>query len=123
MTSSNQEQILEDLAGLVRNFQGREYSGDIGPHTLFFGDLGMVSIDAVVLREMLEQRYGRKFPFHLFLAELSQRGAQDLELGELARFLHQELVVREGEAPAEPHPQARREPRPPRDGRQEPAKE
>ncbi len=92
MTTRTREQIFEDLAGMVRNFQGREYSGDISPQTRFYGDLGMVSIDAVVLREMLEQHYGQKFPFHLFLTELSQRGAEDLELGDLAGFLHQHLA-------------------------------
>ena len=55
--------------------------------TLFFGDLGMVSIDAVMLAETLEQRYGRKFPSPEFLAELGRRGAQDLEVGELVQFL------------------------------------
>ena len=85
------EQIMNDVAGLLRNFNGREYSGDIGPETRFFGDLGLASIDAVVLGETLEEQYGRKLPFHLFMADLGRRAVRDIPLGELVAFLHQHL--------------------------------
>jgi acyl carrier protein len=92
MNTLTYEQVLQDLADLLRNFNGREYSGDIGPQTRFFGDLGMMSIDAVVLGETLEQQYGRRFPFPQFLAGLAARGAEDLAIGELAEFLWQQLA-------------------------------
>ena len=38
--------ILADLAAILSNFNGREYSGVIDRETLFFGELGMASIDA-----------------------------------------------------------------------------
>jgi acyl carrier protein len=85
------DQLMSDLAGILRNFNGREYSGDIGPDTCFFGDLGLASIDAVVLGETLEDHYGRKVPFHLFMADLGRRSARDVRLGELVAFLHQHL--------------------------------
>ena len=85
------EQIQKDVADIIRNFNGREYSGDIGPQTCFFGDLGLASIDAVVLGETLEQHYGRKIPFHLFMADLGRRAVRDIELGDLVAFLHQHL--------------------------------
>jgi acyl carrier protein len=85
------EQILNDVADILRNFNGREYSGPIGPETRFFGDLGLASIDAVVLGETLEEHYGRKLPFHLFMADLGRRAERDIPLGELVAFLHQHL--------------------------------
>jgi acyl carrier protein len=85
------DRILADLADLLRDFQGREYSDVIGRRTRFFGDLGFASIDAVVLGEALEKRYGRKLPFNQLLAELGQRQAEDLEVGELADFLSRHL--------------------------------
>jgi acyl carrier protein len=85
------EQILNDVAGILRNFHGREYSGEIGPQTCFFGDLGLASIDAVVLGETLEEHYGRKIPFHQFMADLGRRAVRDIEVGELVAFLHQHL--------------------------------
>jgi acyl carrier protein len=85
------ERILSDVAGILRNFNGREYSGDIGPETCFFADLGLASIDAVVLGETLEEHYGRKIPFHLFMADLGRRAVRDIKLGDLVAFLHQHL--------------------------------
>lgn len=94
ITGSNmktQQQVVQDLAGLLANFQNREYSGVIGPQTLFFSDLGFVSIDAIVLGETLEQHYGQSLPFQQFLAQAAERGAEDLSVGELAAFLAEHL--------------------------------
>ncbi len=85
------EQIQNDVASILRNFNGREYSGDIDADTRFFGDLGLASIDAVVLGETLEEHYGRKLPFHLFMADLGRRAVRDIPVGELVAFLHQHL--------------------------------
>ena len=92
MTSRTQEQILQDLGGLLREFNGKEYSGNIGPKTLFFGDLGLASIDAVILAETLERLYDRTFPFSQFLSEIGRGGIRDIELGELAAFLHRQMT-------------------------------
>lgn len=89
--TKTKEQIMNDVAGILRNFNGREYSGDIDSETRFFGDLGLASIDAVVLGETLEEHYGRKLPFHLFMADLGRRAVRDMPLGELVAFLHQHL--------------------------------
>jgi acyl carrier protein len=82
---------MKDVANILRNFNGREYSGELDESTLFFGDLGLASIDAVVLGETLEEHYGRKIPFHLFMADLGRRAVRDIPLGELVAFLHQHL--------------------------------
>jgi acyl carrier protein len=92
MTSRTQEQIMQDLGSLLRNFNGKEYSGDIGPGTFFFADLGLVSIDAVVFAETLERFYDRTFPFARFLSEIADRGTRDIEVGELAAFLQREMI-------------------------------
>jgi acyl carrier protein len=93
MSPVTHEKILSDLAGILRDFHGHEYSGPIGPDTRFFGDLGLASIDAVVLGETIEEHYRRKIPFNQFLAELGQRAVRDIELGELVAFLHQHLNI------------------------------
>jgi acyl carrier protein len=85
------DQILDDLAGILRDFHGREYSGPIGTDTMFFADLGLASIDAVVLGETLETRYGRKLPFGELLGELGRRTDRDIRLGELVEFLQTHL--------------------------------
>jgi acyl carrier protein len=91
------EQIVQDLADLLHEFNGKEYSGNIGAKTLFFGDLGMVSIDAVILAEMLEHFYNRSFPFSQFLSAIGRQGMRDIEIGELAMFLHAKMSSSGGE--------------------------
>jgi acyl carrier protein len=88
MTGSlSSSEILADVARILSDFQGREYSGPIGRETRFFADLGLASIDAVVLGEMLQEHYGRPLPFGELMAELGKRADRDLTLGELADFL------------------------------------
>lgn len=83
--------ILADLACVLADFGGREYSGPIGPETRFFGDLGLASIDAVVLGETLEARYGRALPFDELMADMGRRSSRDLAIGDLATFLARHL--------------------------------
>lgn len=87
----SEERIMNDLAEILRDFHGREYYGAIDRRTCFFADLGLASIDAVVLGETIEERYGRKVPFNQFIAELGQSAVRDIELGALIRFLHRHL--------------------------------
>jgi acyl carrier protein len=63
--------ILEDLSRLLSDFQGREYSAPIDAETRFFADLGLASIDAVVLGETLEAHYGRRLPFASLMGDLA----------------------------------------------------
>ncbi len=91
MSIPSKTEILADLSHLLGNFQGREYSGAIGPETRFFADLGLASIDAIVLGEMLQDHYGRDLPFGDLMAELGRRTDRDLRVGELVEFLHRHL--------------------------------
>jgi acyl carrier protein len=87
------EQIVADLADVLRRaFPDREYSGPVGPDTRVLGDLGLASIDVVVLAERLEQFYGRRLAFGPFLAGLRDRGADDLALGDVVEFLRRQGV-------------------------------
>jgi acyl carrier protein len=91
MPVTSYEQIVKDLADILRDFQGRQYMGEIGPETLFFEDLGFVSIDAIVLAEKLEEHYHQEFPFREFLLELRNTEVLDIQIGQLAAFLHRNM--------------------------------
>ena len=92
MTGAPRESAIRpDLARILGDFQGREYSGPIGRETRFFADLGLASIDAVVLGETLQEHYGRPLPFGDLMAELGKRADRDLTIGELADFLVRNL--------------------------------
>jgi acyl carrier protein len=74
--------LLEELAG------DWEYDGEIGPDTYFIADLGLESLEIVVLGTMIQQRYGR-LPFAEYLDELGQRPIEerDVTVAEVAAFV------------------------------------
>ena len=80
--------ILADLSAVVRRtFPDRDFPDDVAADTLVFADLGLASIDVIVLAEKLEAHYGQKLPFPQFLAALKDRGADDVPIGEFVTFL------------------------------------
>ena len=89
MPSTND--IISDLASILSNFNGREYSGTIDADTLFMQDLGCTSIDVVILGETLDAHYGVEIPFGQFIAELRDSNVQDVQVGALAEFLSRNL--------------------------------
>ncbi len=91
--SGSDEQVYADLTAVMASaFPDRDYGGPVGPDTRAFADLGLASIDLVVLAEKLEALYGRRLAFGSFLMGLRNRGADDVVLGELVAFLRQQLA-------------------------------
>jgi acyl carrier protein len=92
MTGRAPELITRNLAEVMAAaFPDRDLPTEVGSETRVFADLGLASIDVVVLGERLEQFYSRRLPFGPFLAGLRARGADDLSLGELVAFLQQHI--------------------------------
>ena len=80
-------EILDDIIAILSQQTGVSFSGSINEETRFFADLGLASIDAVVLTETLQKHYGRTLPFHELIAEVGRRTERDLAIGELVEFL------------------------------------
>jgi acyl carrier protein len=86
------EEILHDLRTVVRRtFPDRDFPEDVDGSTRAFADLGLASIDLVVLAEKFEGYYSRRLPFGVFLKDLRDRGADDVELGDLVAFLQKHV--------------------------------
>ncbi len=86
------EQVLAELAAIVsRTFPDRDFP-EVDLESRAFSDLGLASIDLVVLAEQLEVNFGRKLPFGAFLKTLRDRGADDVSLGDLVAFLQQNTI-------------------------------
>jgi len=83
--------ILDDLVKILEKDLGVQSSGAINEDTRFFADLGLASIDAVVLSERLQEHYGRPLPFNELMAEMGRRTERDLSIGELIAFLASNL--------------------------------
>jgi acyl carrier protein len=86
------DELLAELAEVVRQtFPDRDFPDAVDLSTRVFGDLGLASIELVVLAERLDAHFGRRLPFGPFLKGLRDRGAEDLEVGELVAFLQQHV--------------------------------
>jgi acyl carrier protein len=84
--------LLDELAG------DWEYDGEIRPDTRFIADLGLESLEIVVLGTMIQERFGR-LPFAEYLDELGQRPVEerDVSVAEVALFVceHRQPVPEE----------------------------
>ncbi len=82
-------QVLQGIRALLEEAQGDwEFDGEIAPDTRFVADLGLESLEIVILSTMIQQRYGR-LPFPRFFEEIGQRPEEerDLTVAELAIFV------------------------------------
>ncbi len=90
--------ILTDVLNLMSQMAGDwEYDGDIGPETLLLAELGLESLDLVVLGTMIQQQYGR-LPFAEYLAEIGQRPleSRDVSVADLVNFVSENAINRVG---------------------------
>lgn len=92
MTLPNRAEILADVSGLLAEHMGVDPSTTIDEDTRFFADLGLASIDAIVLSEALQQHYRQPLPFNDLMAEIGRRTDRDLSIGELVAFLQCHLA-------------------------------
>jgi acyl carrier protein len=82
-------QVLQGILALLDEAQGDwEFAGEIGPETRFIADLGLESLEIVILSTMVQQQFGR-LPFPQYFEEIGQRPVdeRDLTVAELAMFV------------------------------------
>jgi acyl carrier protein len=91
MTVPSRADILREVISILESHLGVQSPGAIDEDTRFFAELGLASIDAVVLSEALQNHYDRPLPFHELMAEIGRRSQRDLSIGELVGFLEKHL--------------------------------
>jgi acyl carrier protein len=91
ITKPDRAGILQDVSTLLADHMGVAPTTAIDEDTRFFADLGLASIDAVVLSEAIQAHYGRPLPFNDLMAEIGRRTDRDLAIGELVTFLNTHL--------------------------------
>lgn len=73
-------QVLGAIMALLDELKGDwEYGGEIAPDTRFIADLGLESLEIVVLSTMIQQRYGR-LPFPAYFDEIGRRPIEDRDV-------------------------------------------
>jgi acyl carrier protein len=90
MTELDPEVLDGVLAVLGELKEDWDYEEEIEPQTRFIADLGLESLEIVVLATMIQQQYG-KLPFPVFFDEISQRPVEtrDVTVQELVEFVSQ----------------------------------
>ena len=78
--------------------------GRVTLDTRFFTDMGLASLDLVMLGTAVQEHYGRRFPFVQFFAELGERGEADIPVRRWVDFIHAQLQADAGDATAAPSP-------------------
>lgn len=81
--------VLADVMDLVNELADDwEFDGEVTPETFFIQDLGLESLDLVVLGTSIQYRYGQ-LPFAEYLAELGQRPVEerDVTIADVVEFI------------------------------------
>lgn len=89
---TGRQEIMADVLRLLRQLaEDWEYAGEITPQTRFFADMGLASLDVVILGTAVQEHYERVLPFAEFFAEIGQRGNPDIPISEWVEFIYQQL--------------------------------
>lgn len=89
MPKPDHDTIFKDiLTTLEKVGEDWEYSDEITLDTFLLEDLGLESIDVVVLGEFLEEHYNQDFPFTEYFTELAQQDISDIRISDLVKFIH-----------------------------------
>ena len=87
----SRERILEYVLKMIQELsQDWDYSSAITPDSLLFTELGLESLDVVVLGTAIQEHYQFQMPFAEFLAELG-RERRDVSIAELVNFVDKHL--------------------------------
>lgn len=89
-----QDFILKSLNDLAEDW---DYSEPIGPETLLFSEMGLDSLDLVVLGTGMQEHYGMQMPFAEFLSAVGERGQRDVSVSELVDFIDAQVNKVDGE--------------------------
>jgi acyl carrier protein len=87
--TSDDPKVRDELLDLVNEVADDwEYDGEITGETRFLADMGLESLDLVVLGTMIQHRYGR-LPFSEWLAAIGERPVEerDVSIDELVEFI------------------------------------
>ncbi|MEZ4767671.1 MAG: acyl carrier protein [Caldilineales bacterium] len=68
-----------------------DYDDEITGETWLFSELGFQSLDAVVLGNTLQERFGRPIPFADLLVDIGQRPVNDVTVDEWVDFTTKSL--------------------------------
>ncbi len=92
MTAETRDDVFETVLSILRKMDEEwEDSDEITPQTWLVADLGLESIDVVVLGTTIQEHYDKSMPFAEFLAEIGEQEIRDIQIDQFVDFVHQHL--------------------------------
>ena len=83
---------MADVLALLRKLADDwEYTGEITQETRFFADMGLRSLDVVVLGTAIQEHYKQVLPFVKLFAQVGQRAVPDMPVGEWVDFIAENI--------------------------------
>ena len=93
---SLKQEISDKVFSLLQQLANDwEYEGDLGPDTYLFSELGLQSLDVVILGNTLQEHFGQPIPFADLLADIGKRSFNDSKVSEWIEFTHSHLAARQ----------------------------
>src|SRR4051812_25740458 len=90
---TSREEILQDMYQILGQLaEDWDYSGSIAENTLFRTDMGLESLDVVVLAASVQEHYDKVLPFNHLFSEVGQRDLRDFTVGEWVDFIYEHLA-------------------------------
>jgi acyl carrier protein len=96
MTAETRDNVFETVLRFLRQMDEEwEDSDEITPQTWLVADLGLESIDVVVLGTTIQEHYDTSMPFAEFLAEIGEQEIRDIQVDQFVEFVYQHLNTAE----------------------------
>lgn len=90
---TSREAIFKDIVQILGELADDwEYDGAFTEDTLFRGDMGLESLDVVVLAAEVQEHYAQVLPFNHLFSEIGQRELHDITIGEWVDFIDEHLT-------------------------------
>ena len=92
MSAETREDVFETVLNLLKKMDEEwEDTDEITPQTWLVADLGLESIDVVVLGTTIQEYYDKSMPFAEFLAEIGEQEIRDIQVDQFVEFVYQHL--------------------------------
>ena len=92
MTAETRDDVLQTVLSFLKKMDEEwEDTDEITPRTWLVADLGLESIDVVVLGTTIQEHYDKSMPFAEFLAEIGEQEVRDIQVDQFVEFVYRHL--------------------------------
>lgn len=88
MSTVSKDQIAQSIGSIIyKMVKDTGFDEEIRANTWLVADLGLESLDIVVLGTTIQQQFNEIFPFNEFLLDIGRREVRDIRFDEFVAFV------------------------------------